>query len=87
MSKSSVHVDYDRDRDVDISFGNWLQQRRLKQSMSLYDVFEQTGVAVARLRMLESGQASRGITRDEARKIAVLYEIPEEEIIAKAISG
>lgn len=71
--------------DIDIRFGQWLRDQRLRHGLSLEQVAEHSGLSGERLNSLERGYAKKGITRIEAENLSVVYNVFLEDVIERAI--
>ncbi len=72
---------------VDVSFGEWLRERRLKKGLSLDFSSFNSGIPSSRIQALEKGEATKGITKTEAEDLAKVYGIDPRAIFKRAIEG
>lgn len=78
---------YDDDLEVDISFGRWLRERRIRCSYSLSAAARFSGLSEDRIEELENGEAVRGITRSEAECFSPIYGVDVRAILQRAVTG
>ena len=77
----------DFETTVDICFGEWFKERRLKKGFSLDFASFRSNVSYHRIQSLEKGEASKGITKSEAEALAKVYGIDSRAIFKRAIEG
>ena len=77
----------DFENAVDIVFGEWLKERRLKKGFSLDLASFNSGISDNRIQSLEKGEATKAITKTEAEGLAKAYGVDPRAICKRAIEG
>ena len=72
------------DYSADIRFGEWLRSRRLQKGLSVEVSAKLAELSVRRLKGLEMGLSGRGITRPEAARLGLIYDVAVTDIIERA---
>jgi transcriptional regulator with XRE-family HTH domain len=72
------------DYDSDIRFGEWLRNARTRAELTLETAAQASTIPLERLKALELGYSDRGITRDEASRLAQAYRVPLEDVLHEA---
>lgn len=70
--------------ELDIEFGDWIRRIREKKGLSLYEAARRAGIQQDRLREIETGHSTKGITRPESSALAICYGVDPKMMELKA---
>ena len=71
----------------DQRFGEWIQDQRLRQELSLMVATVLTGMTVFRIREIEAGTAKTGVTDAEAAAFCFAYKLDKSLMIAQILGN
>jgi ribosome-binding protein aMBF1 (putative translation factor) len=69
---------------IDLEFGHWLKDQRVRVGLSLDDAAEKVMISSSRLKSLEMGFAEKGITKTEAERLSQIYKVQLDDVLKRA---
>lgn len=66
------------------SLGNYLKEARIKQGLSLKDVYRETGISDSRLSRIENGTTAFEVSPSFIKALAKLYKIELVDLLINA---
>ena len=66
------------------SLGNYLKEARIKQGLSLKDVYRETGISDSRLSRIENGTTAFEVSPSFIKALAKLYKIDLVDLLINA---